>query len=107
MVLSVSVSPRASSSRPKKFADDIKSAAESEKRGRTNVEASSVKPRKTFDQELCVFCQSNDSTRVQSVSSSDMEKKFLASKHSTKSKEIYERLTFLYTDKDSFAQNMK
>ena len=91
----------------KKYEEDIASAAESKKRGRTSIDVSSSKTRKTFDQELCVFCQSNDNTAVHSVSSSDMGKKFLAIKEATKSVAVAARLAFIYTEKDAFAQNMK
>ena len=68
----------------KKYEEDIASAAESKKRGRTSIDVSSSKTRKTFDQELCVFCQSNDNTAVHSVSSSDMGKSFWQSRKSLK-----------------------
>ena len=91
----------------KKYEDDVASAAENKKRGRTSIKTSSSKTRKTFDQELCIFCQSNDNTAVHCVSSSDMGKKFLAIKESTKSDEVAARLSFIYNEKDAFAQNMK
>ena len=77
------------------------------KRARPGVEASSSKQRKTFDQSLCVFCQSDDKTVVHSVTSCDMGRKPLAIKNSSKSEDICARLAFLYNEKDAFAQNMK
>jgi len=64
----------------KKYEEDIASAAESKKRGRTSIDASSCKTRKTFDQELCVVYQSNDNTAVHSVFSSDTRKMFWQSR---------------------------
>ena len=90
----------------KKYEEDLASASETKKRGKTNIETS-CKRRKTFDKELCVFCQSNENTVVHSVSSSDMGKKFLAIKESTKNNEVASRLAFIFNEKDAFAQNMK
>lgn len=72
----------------KKYEDDIASAAESKKRGRTSIEPSSSKTRKTFDQELCIFCQSNENSAVHSVSSSDMGKNFWQSRSPLKVRKL-------------------
>ena len=61
----------------------IVSAAAKSKRGRSSDEPSCSKFRKTFDQEMCVFCQQTSKKIAHSVSSPDKGQKILDKKERT------------------------
>ena len=82
--------------------------AAKKKRERLSEDAhSSSKTRKTFDQELCVFCQNDDKIDVYEVKTTGMGRKFLKIKEKTRNVGTRARLAFLIDEKDAFALNFK
>ena len=92
----------------KKRKDEIQLTAAKKKRGRLSEDAhSSSKTRKTFDQELCVFCQNDEKIDVHEVKTTDIGRKFLQIKEKTRNVGTRARLAFLTDEKDAFALNFK
>ena len=92
----------------KKRKDEIQLTAAKKKRGRLSEDAhSSSKTRKTFYQELCVFCQNDDKIDVHKVKTTDMGRTFLQKKEKTRNVGTRAGLAFLIDEKDAFALNFK
>lgn len=85
----------------------VQQAAAHKRRSDSVEESSSAKSRKPFDQDLCVFCQTNIKAEVHEVTTHAMGARFLNIKSMSKNVDIRARLAFLHDPRDAFAQNMK
>ena len=79
----------------------------SKKRGRPSTSFVSPKSRKTFDSDLCVFCQDQGREQIHEVCSESMGKKFLEIKNCSPSEDVRARLALLMDAMDAFAQDLK
>lgn len=77
------------------------------KRGRPSTSSVPPKSRKTFDSELCVFCQYEVGEQIHEVRSESMGKLFLEIKNCSTSEDIRARLALLTDAMDAFAQDLK
>lgn len=76
------------------------------KRGRPSISSVPPKSRKTFDSELCVFCQ-DQVGKIHEVCSESMGKKFLEIKNCSPNEDVRARLALLTDAMDAFAQDLK
>ena len=91
----------------RKFEDDLQSIVQ-KKRGRpSHSQDSAIKIRKSFDQELCAFCQRDSNAEKFQVRTESMGKKLLQIKELSKDEDIRARLAFLSDPMDAFARNLK